>query len=440
MTGVRLRQLKADLLSSFWLRPAVMTVAAVVLSAVLVEIESLVTLPDWLGQFVYAGDMNAARDVLGVIAAASIGVAGTSFSVTVAALTMATSQMGPRLLRHFTRDAGNQYALGTLVATFAFALVALRGVHSASGNAFVPHIAVTVALLLAGISVGMLIWFIQHIASSINLDHVVALVRNELTGALQALPRRREPDEQMAGTATGPPAGPAAPLSLNDCGYMRVLDDDALADWATEHNAVLRLHVRPGGFVFPRSTIGEVVPASLREAAEEKLARLVTLGATRNVEQDIEYAVRQMVEVGLRALSTGVNDPFTVVAVLDQLGAALCDVTDRSLPDGRTWRGGVLRVERPATDYEGLVDAMLHMLREFGSGVPAVMIRMLEMLAAVGAVEQDPKRRQVLRRHADLAHELGKSGSRDPTARRALDERHAAALHAMVPSAGREAA
>jgi uncharacterized membrane protein len=131
MTTARLRQWWADLLASFWLRPAVMTVAAIVGSELLVRAEGAFTLPSWIERWVYAGGTAGARDVLGAVAAATIGVAGTTFSITVAALSLASSQMGPRLLRNFTRDPGNQYALGTLVATFAYALVALRSVHEA---------------------------------------------------------------------------------------------------------------------------------------------------------------------------------------------------------------------------------------------------------------------------------------------------------------------
>src|SRR3954452_15990191 len=122
MTAARLRQIWADLLASFCLRPAVMTVAAIIGSELLVRAEGAFTLPSWIENWVYAGGAAGARDVLGTVAAATIGIAGTTFSITVAALSLASSQMGPRLLRNFTRDPGNQYALGTLVATFAYAL------------------------------------------------------------------------------------------------------------------------------------------------------------------------------------------------------------------------------------------------------------------------------------------------------------------------------
>ena len=184
MTTARLRQLWADLRASFWLRPAAMTLIAVTAAQLLVNAEGTGRLPDWIMNWVYAGGAAGARDVLGTVAAAAIGVAGTTFSITVAALSIASTQMGPRLLRNFTRDPGNQYALGALLSTFAYALVALRAVHTGDEQVYVPELAVSVALLLAFGCVGVLIWFLHHVASSINVDRVVALVSHDLTSAM----------------------------------------------------------------------------------------------------------------------------------------------------------------------------------------------------------------------------------------------------------------
>src|SRR3954471_14150448 len=162
MTIARLRQWWADLRASFWLRPAVMTVLAVGLAVALIKAQDAFSLPSWLQSFIYSGATTGARDVLGAIATATIGVAGTTFSITVAALTLASNQMGPRLLRNFTRDPGNQYALGALLATFAYAMVALRSVHEVDEGAFVPQMAVSVALLFAFACIDVLIWFLHH--------------------------------------------------------------------------------------------------------------------------------------------------------------------------------------------------------------------------------------------------------------------------------------
>lgn len=412
--GAWLRQFRADLLASFWLRPAAMTLVAVALAQALVSLEGAIELPDPIAGWVYAGGKDGARDLLGAIATASIGVAGTTFSITVAALTLASSQMGPRLLRNFTRDPGNQYALGAFLATFAYALTALRTVRGdADGNEFVPQLAVSVALLLGFACIGVLMWFLHHVANSINVTHVVALVHHDLSAAVERLPKRDADapvpsvEADFVGVDLRAPAG----------GYLRVLNDAGLAERAAEAGAELRLQVRPGDFVFPCSVVGAVAPASARAAAEGWLAETMSLGASRNIEQDIEFAVRQLVEVALRALSPSLNDPFTAIAVLDRFGATLCELAGRDLPDGRFFHEGTLRLQRPTTDYAGLVDAMFHMIRQDGAASPPVMIRLLEMLAAVGAVERDAARRGALHRHAALAGEAALAGTTDRAAR-----------------------
>ncbi len=400
-----------------------MTASAILLAQALVRLEGAVTLPAGLDDLVYGGAAAGARDVLGVLASATIGVAGTTFSITVAALTLASNQMGPRLLRNFTSDAGNQYALGALVATFAFSLVALRSVHEGDGGGFVPQLAVSVGLLMGFGCIGVLIWFLHHVAASISVDRVVALVAAELDQAL----------DKACGDGAGPGAAPgpapdAAPLRAPGSGYLRVLDDASLADWAAGCGAVLHLDVRAGGFVLPGSVVGRVSPPGIREEAQAALAEAMVLGQARSVEQDLEYAVRQLVEIALRALSPGINDPFTAIGVLDRLGATLAGLAGRHLPDGVFPRDGTVRLVRPATDYAGLADAMFHMLRQAASGQPAVMIRMLEVLAAVAAVEPDSGRRAVLARHADLAAAAALRGTRDASARRAIRDRLASVI------------
>ncbi|MFC7475478.1 DUF2254 domain-containing protein [Dankookia sp. GCM10030260] len=426
MTTARFRQFWADLRASFWLRPAVMTLLAIVLAELLIRADGVISLPSWLEGWVYAGGTAGARDVLGTVASATIGVAGTTFSITVAALSLASSQMGPRLLRNFTSDPGNQYALGALVSTFAFALMALRSVHDAEDGAFVPQLAVSVGLLLAFGCVGVLIWFIHHVATSINVNTVVALVHGDLSAALRRLPRRSGPPDAAAEPATPDESG--APLRAPGGGYLQVLDDAELGQWAEDKDARLWLRIRPGDFVFPGSVIGRVVPAGLVDDAQSALGRALALGDTRSVEQDLEFAVRRLVEIGLRALSPGINDPFTAMAVLDRLGAALCELASHDLPSGCHWRDGKFRLSRGTTDYAGLVDAMFHMLRQAGTGAPAVMIRMLEIFDEVAAVEQDAQRRRSLRRHIVLTRDAATAATQDSAALAAIEARYARAL------------
>jgi uncharacterized membrane protein len=184
--------------------------------------------------------------------------------------------------------------------------------------------------------------------------------------------------------------------------------------------------------VFPYQTIGTVWPARAADEAKPVLARALAFGEARDIEQDIEFAVTKLVGIGLRALSPSINDPFTVMSVLARLGAALSLLSDRHLPDGRTRRAGRLCVERPATGYAALLDAMFHMIRQSAAAVAPVIIRMQEVFCAVILIEQHPNWRDELWRHAVLAHNAALAALHDDAARMDIRERHARITAALA--------
>lgn len=405
----RLREWLEAVGDVFWIRPALLVLAAVGLGELAVLAEQVgLTLPWVPERWLYSGGEAGARALLSAVAASTIGVAGTTFSITVAALSLASGQMGPRLLRNFVRDSGNQYALGIFLGTFAYALVVLRTVRAVEETAFVPHLGVTGALLLALACVATLIWFVHHVAAGINVETVIDLVHDELSDAIERLScAAAEPPD-----GSSPPRG--RPVTLEGRGYLRAVDEAGLAAWAEAQGAVVVLLVRPGEYLFPGAAVAEVAGARAPEEAEAAVRTALSLGARQAAAQDLEFAVRQLVEVGTRALSPGINDPFTALSVLDRLGAALCQLAPRHLPRTTVLRGDRVVLHRQVTDYAGLCDAMFHMIRQSAAASPAVLIRLLEVLGRVMAVERQAERRAELLRHADLALAAGRIGIADP--------------------------
>jgi uncharacterized membrane protein len=390
-----LRERLEALGDAFWLRPALLVLACIILGEISVRVEREggdgLVIPDaWL----YAGGEAGARSLLGAVAASTIGVAGTTFSITIAALSLASAQMGPRLLRNFVRDAGNQMALGIFLGTFAYSLVVLRTVRSLEEGAFVPHLGVTGALILALLCIATLVWFVHHIATGINVETVIAAVHDDL-GAAMARVTLADREEDAA-----PPPRDGQPVTLDATGYLRSLDEEGLADWAAGAGLTLILLARPGDYLFPGVPLARVTPAGAERGAEaaERLRAALTTGPRQAAAQDLEFAVRQLVEIAIRGLSPGINDPFTALAVLDRLGAALCACRGRHLPGPAIRRDGRVVLFRRVTDYEGLTDAMFHLIRMNAAASAAVLIRLLEVLAAVLEVERDPGRRAVLLR------------------------------------------
>lgn len=430
MTG-RLREWLESLGDIFWIRPALLVLGGVLLGQLMVLAEVTNTKLPWVPDgWVYTGGEAGARALLGTVASSTIGVAGTTFSITVAALSLASAQMGPRLLRNFVRDSGNQYALGIFLGTFAYALVVLRTVRSVDEAAFVPHLGVTGALLLALLSVATLVWFVHHVATGINVETVIDGVHNELSGAIDRL----DPGQPDSVATTAPPRG--VPVALPERGYLRAVDEQDLADWAEKAGAVVVLLVRPGDYLFPGAAVAELIGERKGEEAADAIRAAFSLGSKQAATQDLEFAVRQLVEIALRALSPGINDPFTAIAVLDRLGAALCEIAPRRLTMPTVERGGRVVLYREVTDYAGLCDAMFHAIRQNAAGSPAVLIRLLETLRRVIAVETDVMRREELYRHADLTLSAGRLGIEDPADIAALESRRIAVQGTRVVAQG----
>lgn len=393
----RLRKFLNDLNETFWLLPALMVLGGIALALAMLQIDKSDVLPRWLLQdWLYDGGGTGARTLLGAVASSTIGVVGTVFSITIAALSLAAGQMGPRLLRNFTRDRGNQFTLGAFLATFSYALIVLRSVRTQDEGVFVPHLALSTGILLAFVCVATLVYFVGHMAGRINVDTVIELVSGEMQSAMMRLtsdePQPSPPPDSFWENATVVADGRR--------GYLQHMDGDGLADWAAEHNTAIRLLVRPGDYVFPGAAIAVIVPPVAK--AEAAIRRATALGSQRVSSADLEFAVRQLVEVAVRALSPGINDPHTAMSVIDRLGAALCEIVPRHLPTGVFMRDQRAVVSMPSVHYQGLLDAMFHMIRQNAAGSAALLIRMMDVLTAVVSVERNEDRMQQLQRHADL--------------------------------------
>lgn len=419
----RLRKLLSDIGDLFWAVPALLVLAGVVLAEAALQLDrsGLIGHGSVLSRYLYGGDSSGAQTLLGAIAASSIGVAGTVFSITIAALTLASSQMGPRLLRNFTTDRGNQVTLGVFVGTFAYGLMVLRTLRAGEA-AFVPRLALTLGILLAFLCIGFLIYFVHHVASRINVETVIDLEHAEMRRSIERL------------TVEAPePVAPemdwdaAAVMSDARQGYLQQLDSEGLADWAAAQGVVIRLLVRPGDFVFPGAPIGLMlgVIEDGVAAAEAAFRRASALGVRRGGPADLEFPVRQLVEVAVRALSPGINDPHTAMSVLDRLGAALCVLAGRFLARGVVWREDQAVLSVPLTRYRGLCDLMFNMIRQNGRGTPAVLIRMVEVMIAVATVERDQERLAALAHHGALVLTDGLAAFGNGGDEAALRARHA---------------
>jgi uncharacterized membrane protein len=421
----RIRHYLDKLRTTYWFVPAVMTSAAAILALSIVWADYAVQ-EHWLidAGWLYTGGAEGARQLLATVAGCMITVAGVVFSITVVALSLASSQFGPRLLRNFMRDRGNQIVLGTFIATFVYCLLVLRTVRGQDGREFIPHLAVTVAVLLALASVAVLIYFIHHTAVSVQAPIIVANVGRELRDSIDVMFPEELGDEshETEPQAEVPVVTPTFNAEVRSIcskhnGYIQLIDEEPLLKLASDHKLVVRVLRRSGHFVVAGDALALCWPPVPSEQ-EHRIRNAFAIGREQTPTQDTEHVVTQLVEIAVRALSPGINDPFTAIACIDQLGASLSRLARRKMPSPyRLDDVGELRVIANPLTFAGVVDAAFRQIRQYGRGSTAVLVRMLEVIETVLRRVNREEDRSALLRQAELirqcAEELPQQADRE---------------------------
>ncbi len=412
--GTRISYLADKLRTSYWFVPAVMLVISALLVWVTTTVDERFD-PEGLpviGGFLFSGGPAAARDVLSAIASSMITVAGVVFSIAIVTLQLASAQFGPRMLANFVRDRGQQITLGTFVSAFLYSLLVLRAVRSNDIEA-VPHLSVTVALLLAIAGLSVLIYFVHHVATTIQAPNLVDSITEELMDAIG----RMFPNLDEVEGAREPNGEPELPegfhtlsrrVPADHTGYVQIIDVDRLLEVACEHDLVVGLDTRPGRFVVGNTPFAQAYPAlSAPDPVLQDISAAITTGARRTSQQDVLFPVKQIVEIGVRALSPGINDPFTAGSCVDQLGGALCDIARRSLPSPYILDDeGTLRVVNvDALTWEQVVGGAFDQIRQSADFHAPVYVHMLESLARIAGCVRDQSRLEPLLREARLVRE-----------------------------------
>jgi uncharacterized membrane protein len=394
--------------TNLWLVPTVEIVLAVALFAGTYALDRAAydgTLE--LPSFLISGTADAARQILTAIAAAVITVVTLVFSITIVTLTLASTQFGPRMLRNFIRDWITQFTLGSFVATFVYAILALVSIGPDAHGEFVPHLSITVTMAFVVLDVAVLVVFIDHIAKSIQLPQVIASIASDLSRAIEAdvgLPR--------AGTMKAGPSLSEAIVRLDEdsgvvratsSGYLQYVTMDTLIEISSRSHAVIRLLHRPGHFVVEGQPLADVWPAAAAPGVARALGGAHATGPHRTLTQDLSFAVDQLVEIAIRALSPAVNDTFTALACIDWLGDGLCKIADRWQP-ATVHRDatGHVRVITVTVGFRRLVERAHDKIRQAGRAMPAVMIRQLDGLAKVMAYTTSSEQREVLLEQAAM--------------------------------------
>ena len=431
----KLKKIWLDLNSSLWFLPGLIVAGSIVLALALVEIDKDLG-GNWINGYprLFGVEPAGSRDMLSVVAGSMITIAGIVFSIVIVALSLTSTQYTPRILRNFMRDQINQVVLGVFVGIFTYCIVVLRTIRGGDDdNVFVPSIAVVTGVLLALVGIGFLIYFIHHIAVSIQASTIIADVFNETVQVVDEIfPHRlgeNAPDEELETLHQFSSESNWQIVRSTETGYIQNIDIQGLLDFTKKRELIVKMEHGVGEFIIAGALLASVAARNadlkIDQKITEKLNGIYSIDNFRTVDQDVAFGIRQIVDIVMKALSPGVNDTTTAVIAIDYLTAICSHLAAHPFPSCFRFAENQLRVIAKSPSFEDLIDLAFNQSRQNATNNVAIILRVLHALEQIAlrikdgtdlrskspelSAEERAKRLEVVSRHlqmtADAARE-----------------------------------
>ena len=416
-------ELLSRLNASYWFIPLLVALAGAASAVILLSVDSELGLGSTgMAATLMPSSVEGSRALLSAIISSMITAISVTFSVTIVALTVAAQHFGPRVLNNFVRHRSAQVVLGTFIATFIYAVLVLGAV---GGKGPLPRLAVSGGVLLVLLSVGALIYYVHHISNALQVGELTAEITRDLTAGI----RRDRADAPQTNSHRSTPRDPGSIPAL-ESGYVQRIDYAAIAAIASARNAFVWMRREPGAFALTGAPLALVEPKSACDATfAEVVQQACVVGPDRTQWHDPEFSVKQLVEVALRALSPGVNEPFTALTCIDRLGEGLAAAA--RAPQPQEWwtdAQGTERVFAKAQSFQTLLRASFDPIRIFAGRNPAIYVRLAETIGELGLVAERREDRELLRQQLHLVQVASGEALQEPYDRSFVDGRitHAA--------------
>jgi len=425
----RLKRFLSNLRTSFWFVPTLIVALGIALAVALIEADYSGG-QQWLARWprLFGANAEGARGILTTIAGSMMTVVGVTFSMTLVTLALASSQYTSRILRNFMRDRVTQVVLGIFAGIFTYCLIVLRTVRGGDVAGFVPSLAVSFSVMLAIGGIATLIFFIHHIASSIQASSIIASVADETMTAIDrlfpaALGRGAvDDDPDQASLSLTERNWQAVPAKEN--GYIQSVNNAKLLRLAQEHETIVRMEHGIGDFVVHDTVLASL---ALKDPPDKEIVAALqaaySISRYRSLQQDAAFGIRQIVDMALRALSPSINDTTTAVMCVDYLGAILARLVARNIPSSYRYEQGELRVIAIGPTFAGMVAESFDQIRGSAPGNVGIMLRMLGALQTIAGLTDSPGRRRTLREEVDCIGELAARTIESPHDRARFEHR-----------------
>jgi uncharacterized membrane protein len=435
----KLKQFGSNLRGRFWFLPTLIVAFSIALAVGLIVADSSGS-RDWMAAWprVFGAGAAGARGKQATVAGSMMTLVGVTFSMTLMTHALASSQYTSRILRNFMSDRVTQVVLGIFAGIFTYCLIVLRTIRGGDEGGFVPSLSVAFSVVLAIGGIGTLIFFIHHIAFSIQASSIIASVAQETLVAMDRLfPEKlgQEPmdDEGNPSLLPSPKRNWQAVMAGRN-GYLQSVDNAALLRLARDHKTLVRMERGIGDFVVQNTPLASLALENLPD--QEMIAALraaYSIEQFRTVHQDCAFGIRQLVDMALRALSPGINDTTTAVMCVDYLTAILARLAAREIPSSCRYEDGELRVISIGPTFAGLVAESFDQIRGSAEGNVALMLRMLGALRTIASLTASPNRRQALREQVEGIAEVAARTIKSPHDRTRFENRLAQVRKTLEP-------
>ena len=416
--------------ASYWFIPVCLMSLCCAITYVFITLIDRTNLPDLVKGLAPIISQDAARQLLSSIATSIITATSIAFSMTIVALTMASSQFGPRLLRTFMLDRATQWILGMLLSSFLFCLLAMHQISGFAEHEEARALLVGTAMLAVLVDIFAIIYFLHHIARFIQADQVIHRSYADFKSSLDRLFPTPKDDDNILPTSPELTCDTEFTHSVcaTKCGYIRFIDYHKLLEIHTDLIAGVEVHARSGDHVYPGHRLMTVhANLPLTDIMLADFNQYVLIGSSRTPLQDVEFAVAQLVELALRALSPGINDPFTAMACLDKLTSACVLVSTLTFPancvvntQSNIW------LRRRTFTLKGVINTAFDQIRQASCGHVDVIIYQLRCLAILQKA-LSPDNHPVLQQHREAIYQLCEAETLSSKDRLDIDEAYALA-------------
>ena len=384
--------------------PVLFLIGAVVLSLVSISLDR-----GEMGQWILAQPwfpdlgIESARAFLATVATSVVTVASLVFSLTFIALTIASQQLGPRLISRAMTDRVNQFALGVFVGTFLYALLVLGATDRNSTGVSVPPLSIFLVFAAVSASLVLLVVFVHHTAIAIQADYVLAWQSRTLENAIDQI----FPEDMTPPSFDRPDPLPAdsEPITASGAGYIQVVDWRTLMSVAERTGTIIVLECRPGHFVSAGIPLCHVISGTrLSEDDRITVRDALVVGPVRTPAEDFEYHLRAIIDVGMRGLSAGINDYHTAMSALDWIGAAISRIMGRSMPPSALCgRAGDPKVFLFPVTFERVLHVGFRQIMDVAHDKTPIIVHLLVVLTSLARLARTAAHRDAIR---SLAREV----------------------------------